>query len=82
MSPRRRLAVLLAVDDGDARIAPQVGDLLRVGHHPQQHLAVDEIDLARTDARPAVAAQRPQDGEVLFIEGLLGQLADGWAPRP
>ena len=59
-----------AVDDRDSWTAPHVERLARVGHHAQHQLAVEEVDLARADARPAVAAQGSKDAQVLILERL------------
>lgn len=61
-------ALALAVGDCDPGVATQVEGLARVGHHAQQQLIADEVDLAWADPRPAIAAQRTQRAQMLLVE--------------
>jgi hypothetical protein len=70
---------LVAVATGDdavhdaARVSQQVERLGRAPHHPAHQLAVDEVRLDRRNARPAVAAQRPEQAQLPCPEPLLAE---------
>src|SRR5947209_14518040 len=64
----RTLLVALRGRQGHTRIANQVARLIRLPHHPEHQLAVDDVDLDWADSRPAIRAQRSEQAESRLAE--------------